>query len=217
MIRGNLRAVLFDWDGTLVDTADASFRCYVRMFETFGIPFDRQRYAETYSPDWHHTYRSVGLPEHRWDDADRVWLEFFATEEQAPLIEGAIDALRLLGERGVTMGIVTSGGRARIIRELDVHEVAQHFVHVVCGDDGPRRKPHPDALQHALEQLRVAPPEAAYVGDSPEDVMMAKAAEVFSVAIPGRYPNTDALVAAGPDLLARDLRDAVERILSSRA
>jgi beta-phosphoglucomutase-like phosphatase (HAD superfamily) len=42
-----IRAVLFDWDGTLADTAEASYRCYVRMFSEFAIPFDRETYART--------------------------------------------------------------------------------------------------------------------------------------------------------------------------
>ena len=213
-MRSDLRAVLFDWDGTLVDTAEASYRCYVQTFRDFGIPFDRDTYKATYSPDWHFTYRTLGVPEERWPEADRLWLNYFACEEAA-LIEGAAEALRALTDRGMLLGIVTSGGRARVAKELTLHEVAEHFAHVVCGDDGPRRKPHPDALQHALEKLRVHPREAAYVGDSPEDVQMAKAAEVFSVAVPGRYPNTDALLAASPDLVARDLGEAVRKLIET--
>ena len=57
-----LRAVLFDWDGTIVDSAEASFRCYVRLFESYRIPFDRERFQRTYSPDWYRTYTTLGLP-----------------------------------------------------------------------------------------------------------------------------------------------------------
>ena len=46
-------AVLFDWDGTLVDSAEASYRCYVRLFDSYGIGFDRTRFERTYSPNWH--------------------------------------------------------------------------------------------------------------------------------------------------------------------
>ena len=66
-----LRAVLFDWDGTLLDSAEASYHCYVRLFSDFGIPFGRAEYQRTYSPDWYHTFRCVGLPEEQWADADQ--------------------------------------------------------------------------------------------------------------------------------------------------
>ncbi|HEV2719251.1 MAG TPA: HAD family hydrolase [Thermoanaerobaculia bacterium] len=208
-----LRAVLFDWDGTLADTAEASFRCYVRMFAELGIDFDRETYRRTYSPDWYHTFRCLGLPQERWADADERWLRYFA-EETVELIDGARAALEALRRRGVTQAIVTSGSRPRIERELAAHGLNEHFSDVVCGHDTERRKPHPDPLHLALRRLGVPAHEAAYVGDSPEDVMMAKAANVYAVAVPGAYPNRDALATAGADVIAEDLAGAVGALIS---
>ena len=212
-MRPSLRAVLFDWDGTLADTAEASFRCYVRMFAEYGIAFDREAYRQTYSPDWYHTFRCVGLPEERWADADERWLQYFA-EETVDLIDGARDALEALARRGVTQAIVTSGSRPRVERELVAHGLHEHFRDVVCGTDTTRKKPHPDPLQLALRRLGVEPQDAAYVGDSPEDVMMAKAANVYAVAVPGAYPNREALAAAGADVIAEDLARAVDALVA---
>lgn len=205
-----LRAVLFDWDGTLADTAEASFRCYVRTFAEYGIAFDRDTYRQTYSPNWYHTFRCVGLPEERWADADERWLHHFA-EETVDLIDGARAALEALARRGVTQAIVTSGSRPRIERELVAHGL--RFDEVVCGTDTTRKKPHPDPLQLALSRLGIEPFEAAYVGDSPEDVMMAKAASVYAVAVPGAYPNREALASAGADVIAEDLARAVDALV----
>lgn len=207
-----LRAVLFDWDGTLADTAEASFRCYVRMFAEYGIDFDRETFRRTYSPDWYHTFRCVGLPQESWAGADERWLHYFA-EETVALIDGARDALEALARRGVTQAIVTSGSRPRVERELVAHGLHEHFRDVVCGADTTRKKPHPDPLQLALRRLGVEPSEAAYVGDSPEDVMMAKAANVYAVAVPGAYPNRDALAAAGADVIAEDIARAVDALM----
>ena len=57
----------------------------------------------------------------------------------------------------------------------------------------------------ALERLGVAPAECVYVGDSPEDVAMAKAAGAFAIGIPGGFPNREALAASAPDLLLPSL------------
>lgn len=207
MIGKRVRAVLFDWDGTLVDTSDSSYRCFERTFADLGIAFDRVRYAETYSPNWHHTYRCVGLPEEKWPEADAAWLRYFG-DERTVLIDGVREVLDAMP--AVVRGIVTSGTRVRIERELQSLGVDHHFHHVVCGDDGWRRKPDPEPLRVCLERLNVAPDEAVYVGDSPEDVQMAKAAGVFAIAIPGPYPNGEALSAARPDLFATSLVDVLE-------
>ena len=207
-----LRAVLFDWDGTLADTAEASFRCYVRMFRDFGVAFDRDAYARTYSPNWYHTFRSVGLPETVWPDADAKWLAYFA-EERIELIAGARDALAALAERDIRRGIVTSGSRDRIERELLHHGVARHFDQVVCGSDVREKKPHPEGLLLCLDRLGVRADECAYVGDSPEDIAMARAAGVRSIAVAGAYPNAESLRDASPDLLVASIADAVRQLI----
>jgi HAD superfamily hydrolase (TIGR01509 family) len=211
--RGLRRAVLFDWDGTLVDSAEASFRSYVRAFEAFGIPFDRGRFAATYSPNWHNTYLAVGLPRDRWDAADALWREAYATHANR-LVAGAAAALERLRSEGIAQAVVTSGERERVSRELAQLGVAGFFDATVFSEDARRRKPHPEALRLGLARLGVAAAHAAYVGDSPEDVEMARAAGVYSVGIPGGFPNHDALAAAAPDLLATDLEGAVRGLLA---
>ncbi|MFI5184118.1 MAG: HAD hydrolase-like protein, partial [Vicinamibacteria bacterium] len=64
------RAILFDWDGTLVDSAEKSYRCYVQVFSAYGIEYDRDAFERTYSPDWYRTYEAVGVPRERWPEAD---------------------------------------------------------------------------------------------------------------------------------------------------
>ena len=208
----DLAAVLFDWDGTLVDSAEASYRCYVRLFDSYGIGFDRALFARTYSPNWHRTYEAVGLARDRWPEADQRWLEHYCAEESR-LVPGAREALRRLDEAGVAQGIVTSGERTRVSRELSALEVERHFRTVVFGGDARRRKPHPEALLLALDRLAVAPARAAYVGDSPEDVEMARAAGVRAVGVPGGFPNREALLASHPDVLAPDVLAAVTALV----
>jgi HAD superfamily hydrolase (TIGR01549 family) len=206
-----IKAVLFDWDGTLVDTAEASFRCYVRMFETFGLAFDRETYARTYSPNWYRTFEQIGLAREHWPTADTRWLGFFA-EETCGLIEGARELLDDLRGREIAAGIVTSGGRERVTRELEHYGLAGHVREAVFGCDVANKKPHPEALLLCLERMRLGESEAIYVGDSPEDIAMARAAGVYSIAVPGGYPNRDALEAAGPNRVVASLADVASHV-----
>ena len=206
------RAVIFDWDGTLADSAERSYLCYERLFGGYGIHFDRARYRETYSPDWYRTYERVGLPPERWGEADARWLELFsvgATE----LLPGARDTVERLRQSGIVQALVTSGSRDRIERELGRLNLAPFFAVVVCSEDVRQKKPDPEGMRLALERLGVAAPRAAYVGDSPEDVAMARGAGVFSVGIPGGFPNREELIASRPDVLASDLGQALEALL----
>jgi HAD superfamily hydrolase (TIGR01509 family) len=212
MTTPNVRAVLFDWDGTLVDTAEASFRCYVRLFEEFGVAFDRETYARTYSPNWYQTFRMLDIPEERWPHADQRWLAHFA-EEQVALIDGARELVDALHRRGLATGIVTSGSRERVERELDTHGFAFH--QCVFGSDVQEKKPHPEGLLLCLQRLEIAAEEAVYVGDSPEDIAMAQAAGVYAIAVPGGYPNREALLASRPDRVADSLHDVL-RALDAR-
>ena len=111
---------------------------------------------------------------------------------------------------------MTSGSRSRVLREVERFGLAPRFAGLVCAEDAARRKPHPEPLRVALERLGVAAPEAACVGDSPEDVEMARAAGVFSVGVPGGFPNLEALRGSGPDLWAQGISDAVGQLLARR-
>src|SRR5204863_2450364 len=143
----------------------------------------------------HHTYSALGLPEHRWTEADARWLEHYGAEDVA-LLPGAREGVRRVRESGLMAGLVTSGDCARVGRELAALDMAPLFQVVVCSEDIVNRKPHPEALLLALDRLGLRAAEAAYVGDSPEDVEMARAAGVRAVGIPGAFPNREALEAA---------------------
>ena len=209
---GGLRAVLYDWDGTLVDSAARSYQCYVRVFSHFGIPFSEERFRGTYTPDWYRTYVAVGLPRERWPEADALWTRLYE-ERPSELLPGARAALERLSAAEVAQGLVSSGEAPRVRRELRTHAVDSFFgTAVVCGGETENRKPHPEPLLTGLDRLGVRAEEAAYVGDSPEDVKMARAAGVLSVGIPGGFPNRDALVAAGPDLLVASLGEVLHQL-----
>jgi HAD superfamily hydrolase (TIGR01549 family) len=210
-----LRAVLYDWDGTLVDSAEKSYRCYVRVFSEYGIGYSHEQYQETYTPDWYRTYEAVGLPREQWPEADRLWTDCYE-KEPSTLLPGAREALERAASGGLSQGLVSSGESSRVRREIQAFSLEGYFGEaVVCGGETERRKPDPEPLVVGLEKLGVAPDEAAYVGDSPEDVTMARAAGVFAVGIPGGFPNREALEASEPDLLAPTIGAAIDRLLRS--
>ena len=68
----SLQGVLFDWDGTLINSYAADSSAYLAMFREMGIPWGLEELAQHYSPNWYRVYRAAKLPRARWDDADRA-------------------------------------------------------------------------------------------------------------------------------------------------
>jgi phosphoglycolate phosphatase len=170
-----LQGVLFDWDGTLIDSYGADSSAYLAMFREMGIPWGLEDLARHYSPNWYRVYRAAKLPRARWDDADRAWREHYARHSPR-LIAGARQVLARLG-REHHLGLVTSGDRDRVTRQLRAFRLTRLFGARVCSGDTAQKKPHPALLRLALRQLCLEPSACVYVGDSPEDLEMGKGRE----------------------------------------
>jgi HAD superfamily hydrolase (TIGR01549 family) len=203
-----LQGVLFDWDGTLIDSYSADSSAYMAMFREMGIPWGLKELARHYSPNWYRVYRAAKLPRARWDDADRAWRAQYA-KHSPRLITGARQVLVRLG-RAHHLGLVTSGDRDRVTQQLRAFRLTRLFGARVCSGDTPEKKPHPAPLRLALRQLRLEPSACVYVGDSPEDLEMAKSAGVRAIAVLGPFPTEKRLRAARPEFLLESIRELPE-------
>jgi len=203
-----LQGVLFDWDGTLIDSYAADSSAYLAMFREMGIPWGLKELARHYSPNWYRVYRAAKLPRARWDDADSAWRAQYA-KHSPRLIAGARQVLVRLG-RAHHLGLVTSGDRDRVMQQLRTFRLTRLFGARVCSGDTPEKKPHPAPLRLALRQLRLEPSACVYVGDSPEDLEMAKSAGVRAIAVLGPFPTEKRLRAARPEFLLESIRELPE-------
>jgi len=194
-----VEGVLFDWDGTLIDSFHADTSAYLAMFQEIGIDWGLEELEQNYSPNWYHVYRAAGLPRKSWEDADRLWRAHY--EKHRPkLISGARRVLVRLG-REHPLGLVTSGDRDRVIRQLREFRLTQLFTARVCSGDTARKKPHPEPLRLALRQMELDPSACVYVGDAPQDVEMARRAGVRAIGVLGPFPTEKRLRAARPEFL----------------
>ena len=209
-----IAGVLFDWDGTLIDSYDADASAYLAMFREMGIPWGVKELTQHYSPDWYAVYRAAGLPRHRWDAANTAWRKQYANHKPK-LMAGARRVLARLA-RQHKLGLVTSGDRDRVTRQLRKFSLTQLFAARVCSGDTERKKPHPQPLQMALKRMRLKPSTSVYVGDSPQDIEMARRAGVFAIGVFGPFPTGKRLRASRPDLLLDSIEalpDALTNLL----
>ena len=207
---GKIQGVLFDWDGTLINSYRADSAAYLAMFRQMGIPWTLEDLARHYSPNWYRVYRAAKLPRARWDDADRAWRKQYAAH-RPKLMPGARRILKDLGARH-QLGVVTSGDRDRVVRQLRLFQLIDLFASHVCSGDTRYRKPHPAPLRLALRQMSLHPADCVYVGDSPEDLEMARRAGVRGIAVLGPFPTEARLRAAKPDILLESIAELPEAL-----
>jgi pyrophosphatase PpaX len=214
-----VEAVLFDWDGTLVDSLGAFHRANATVMEAFGLPFDVVRYRKHYVPDWREMYRRLGIPHDRLDEANLLWETTFAAngDEVVPFA-GAADALAQLAAHGIVLGIVTAGVRAVVEPQLQRTGLGVHLPVRVFGDDLPVHKPVPRPLRRALELAGHGhrPETSTYVGDAPTDMRMAVAVGARGVGIESVLGDPDELRAAGAVEVARSVAEWADRHLAAR-
>jgi len=192
-------AIVFDWDGTLVDTLPAMLDANARVLREYGLPFDNVRYRAAYIPDWRVMYQRLGVPEPAIEAAGARWLELYSAIETLQPFAGAEAALRRLSAAGHVMGIVTAGDRAVVEDQLERFELSELLPVRVCGDDDIAAKPHPAPLLRALEQLGALEraEHATYVGDAPDDMRLARAVGARGIGIVSILGTAAELMAAG--------------------
>lgn len=222
------QAILFDLDGTLIDTTDLILRCFQHSWErvfgfshsrkallqTFGTPlrdamnrllltkgaeFDRRMRAAEANPDLVDQllaeYRSFNAANH-----DRLTRPFHGTTE----------VLSELRRRGYLIGVVTSKTRELALRGLRLCCLDGLIQSAVFLEDTDAHKPHPEPILAALKRLSAPPHMAAYVGDSPHDIVAARAAGVRTVAaLWGPAPKAE-LEREKPDFMAESITDLLE-------
>lgn len=210
----SIDTILLDWDGTLLDSAQPSFVAFHKALADLGISVTRDYYEQIYSPNWYNMYEALKLPREKWQEADNLWLLHYG-EDTPELVESATYVLNRLRQRGFSLGIVTSGSRSRVLREIEAIGFTETFGAVVCNEDVSNKKPHPEGLEKAMRQMGKRPEACCYVGDSADDVEMGKRADIRTIGIQSRYPGNHRLKEANPDFFFPSIYHLLELFESS--
>lgn len=200
-------AVLFDLDGTLLDSIELILASYRHTLAHHGLP----------CPDDALILEGLGTPLEaglrRWapdPSAVPAMIETYVAHNLAHHdamvrpYDGVCELVRGLREDGRKLAIVTSKRRRGTVLGLGAIGLAGCFDALVCAGDTPRAKPHPDPVQHALALLEVPRERAVFVGDSTHDMEAGRAAGVHTAAVLWGPFSRAALEATSPSAIARD-------------
>lgn len=182
MPRAGARAVLFDLDGTLADTAPDLARALNHVRAAHGLepmPVERTR---SYTSSGARGLLKVGFGlapgDERYDALKLQFLEFYAAEicVDTRLFEGMAELLDQFDRDRLPWGVVTNKAERFTLPLLHGLHLGTRAACIVGGDTTARLKPHPDPLLHAAAVLRLPPAACLYVGDDLRDVQSARAA-----------------------------------------
>ncbi|MEO5765529.1 MAG: HAD-IIIA family hydrolase [Casimicrobiaceae bacterium] len=181
IITQTIRAVIFDLDGTLIDTAAEIAVALNRTLGERGLPALTKKNVENLIGRGvrsmvERALKQVGASDYGVDAAvarfEAHYTKTVGTE--AELFPGVLPGLLLLREKGYKMSVVTNKPRYFTERLLERLEVKMLFTGLVTGDDGIRRKPHGDMLDAACRAMGSSARSSLMIGDSDHDVIAAR-------------------------------------------
>ena len=213
------RAIVFDLDGTLVDSALDLAATLNRLLERHGrtavaLADVRNMIGEGAAKLVERGFNKTGgMPNGSWT-LEKLTVDFLADYSRAVALHTrpfphVVDSLERFARAGIAMGVCTSKAGAltrQLLAELDL---TRHFAAVAGGDDVPARKPDPSHVMHVLERMGVNADDAIYVGDSETDVKTARAANLPVILVtfgytpvPPRELGADAVIDSFSELPA---------------
>ena len=206
--------ILFDLDGTLVDTRAAVTECYTTVFrEELGTAFPPAGFpvGELFAMRPPEVFATVAPDrvEHLHAAYRKAYPRCSALVKVFPGVRELIRGLRAAGRKP---SIVTNKGLERTLIDLGVAGIpAEAFEVIVTAEDTVDRKPHPAPILFGLDKAHAQAADAIYVGDGPQDILAARAAGLEAVAVTyGFYPG-EVVAALDPDIVVDDV-EALGRV-----
>lgn len=205
-----VQAILFDLDGTLIDTNELIIQTFQTVLdERFPGKYSRETILPFLGPPLYETFQQVDPTQ--VDELIAAYRKWNVENHDAMVqaFPGVIETLAELHARGIKLAIVSTKRNEMIERALNLMNVRQYFTAVIGLDDVKNAKPDPEPVQLALSKLEVDPTHALMVGDNFHDIVAARAAGVDSVAVAWSIKGLDYLMAFEPVYAIHDMSELV--------
>jgi len=209
-----LKALLFDFDGLILDTESPEFDVWQAIYYEYGQELAAETWGQIVG-GWGASHFDAA--EHLADlVGDGLNVEELRARHRSesdaltflqPILPGVVDCLDEARRMGLQLAIASSSLHSWVDPHLARLKLADCFKTVICADDVPpgRTKPKPDLFLKALDVIGVSADEAIVFEDSPNGVKAARAAGIFVVAVPN--PMTARLKIEGADLILKSLAE----------
>jgi HAD superfamily hydrolase (TIGR01509 family) len=188
MAQQPIEAVVFDWDGTLMDSKASIVDSYHEVTEKllgrrFPVePDDIDHIIQLRGQDAF-AIIAGGDAELQARIAEEFHAAYKRNQQRAEVFPGTLETIRELHDRGVKIGIATSKARARLEIDASRSGIDEYIDASVTGDEVSAAKPDPEAVARAIEALAVDPAHVLYVGDGPNDIIAGRGAGATAVGV----------------------------------
>lgn len=185
-----IRALIFDFDGTMVDTESLDFECWQKIYRSHACELEIADWAQcvgTVTDAFHPVLHLEKLTRRAVDGKELMAMhhaEFARRATQLPLLRGVEEWIRDAKILGLKLGVASSSQREWVHSHLSRHNLIGKFDAVRCAQDVQRVKPDPELYLAVAAAVRVKPQEAIAVEDSPNGLRAAKAAGLWTIAVP---------------------------------
>lgn len=215
-----MKLVIFDCDGTLVDSQHMICAAMQRAYDSHAIMCPpRDTVLSIVGLSLREAFEVLG----RGHDAfpfdgmiEQYKKAFFdlrhSVEHQEPLYTGARETIVTLANRGdCLLGVATGKSQRGVRAILTHHDLLSHFATIKTADDAPS-KPHPGMILDAMHEAGAEPHDTIMIGDTTYDIEMARAAGVTPIAVTWGYHTEDALKASGAEHVVSDYTELAASI-----
>lgn len=186
-----ISAVLFDHDGTLVDSEPTHFQMWQKVLASYGVALSEKQYKDYYAGvptvanaiDMVSRFAINEVPA-TLAEAKNSATRTFLSRSAFSLMPGVKEVLSLFRSDGLRLAVVTGAGRNGVQATLRAHSLHDFFETVVSGDDVRQSKPAPDCYLLAIERLGLPPSECIAIEDTEHGVNAATSAGIACLAVP---------------------------------
>ena len=218
--KSSIKAVLFDLDGTLIDSVPAYFKLMESILDAVGLPPASRPMIADFMARGLPAFENM-IPAEMHDQKDQLIEECLTIgrkllkkklQDDVDLIPGVEKLFHILAQRKIPIGIVSSTMRAYIdikLEPLAAKGIKKLLSSVVATEDAPRKKPAPDPLIVCARELAVPLQRCVYIGDSNVDIQAGNEAGMLTVGVLTGLHDRETLDREGPTIILDSVADLI--------
>ncbi|NHJ31978.1 MAG: HAD family phosphatase [Asgard group archaeon] len=207
-----VKCIIFDLDGTLVDTLDMHILAFVKLFQETNLSIAKERISENMGRTPKDTLLTL-IPALKTNQQELLILanrkeEILTTLlEKVPLFNGAKEILEFLMKKKIPLALASSTPKFNVDKMLNSADIFDYFNVIITGEDITFGKPNPEVFLKAAEKGNFTNEECIVIGDSPHDVHAAKNAKMKIIAVNTGKHSFEEIQETKPDTIVKTLKE----------